>query len=350
MDHPTARAVAVASCLATTHCAAAEMDRNSSTNASASLGSVESSGDDGPASNDSGQETGAATHSGPNGDTGVDPDDDGSGESSLDSTGEDTASDETSGEGEVDPDSILFRADFDDAMFPVYGFSYEMITEGYSSREAVVGEGPQGADFCAYHMVENDQGSQPYIGWAKQELPMTPMGEARYIRLLVRIQSPCDGLGLDDVWGDKFIILGDGVPDPWGPVGRVIVMMGDPLDGTLQTSIMRNIDGAEHGTEAVALECGTWHWLQWEVRSSSDQESNDGGFKFWVDDDNASYDSATRVSPGFPLVSAIDEVPGNVWNNLDLGYYVGTSLASGTIGFDFAAFEYGTQFDPSWHE
>jgi hypothetical protein len=40
----------------------------------------------------------------------------------------------------------------------------------------------------------------------------------------------------------------------------------------------------------------------------------------------------------------------SVWNNINLGFFAQTSLASGTIDFQFAAFEYGTEFDPSWHE
>ncbi|HWB77530.1 MAG TPA: hypothetical protein VG755_21335, partial [Nannocystaceae bacterium] len=182
------------------------------------------------------------------------------------------------------------------------------------------------------------------------DLPMTEPGEIRYIRLLFRIHSPCDGIGLFDVWTDKFIILGDGLPDPWGNLARVIITLGDPIDNTLRTSIMRNIDGAEHGIDAIALECGEWHWLQWEVRSSSTIDASDGGFRVWLDGDNANYDDATGVSSNFPLVSWVEEEQANAWNNLNLGFFGNTSLGSGSIGFDFAAFEYGTAFDPSWHD
>ena len=267
-----------------------------------------------------------------------------SGESSEGAT--ETAADETG--APPPPGEILFAADFDDALFPVYGFTYEATTPDHSVISAVPNAGPNGEDLGAIDVLTAPP-YQPYIGWSKQSLPMTPMGESRYIRLLFRIHSPCDGVGTTDVWDDKFIILGDGVADPWGGLARVIVMLGDPLENSMRTTISRNIDGAEHGTEGVRLECGEWHWLQWEVRSSSSPESEDGGFRFWVDDANASYDDATAVSPGFPLLSFIEEEQGNAWNNINLGYFVGTSLASGSIGFDFAAFEYGTAFDPGWH-
>ena len=157
-------------------------------------------------------------------------------------------------------------------------------------------------------------------------------------------------MGTFDVWTDKFIILGDGVPDPWGGIGRVIIGLGDPYGGAMRTTIARNIDGAEHGTEALMLACGEWHWLQWEVRSSTTLESDDGGFKVWAGADNESYETPTQISPGFPLVSEIEDDPGNLWNNIGLGFFVNTSLESGTMRFRFAAFEYGTEFDPTWHE
>lgn len=343
MRHRIVRRLAVASCICTAHCVVTGSPAGTSdaTGGPAETGTADVG--EATADDDDGSSTGAS-----DGATDTAAGDSSTGTDTTDTEPADTGDDDPTG---VDPDTILWAADFDDASFPLYGFTYEAMSEGYSAHEAVVGGGPSGEDICSYEMLPNEQSMQPYFGWSKQDLPTTPMGEARYIRLLVRVQSPCDAVGLDDVWTDKFVMLGDGTQDPWGGIGRVIVMLGDPFEGEVRAGIMRNVDGAEHGTEWVMLECGTWHWLQWEVRSSSDLETADGGFKFWVDDDNAGYDTPTRTSPQFVLVSDTGEATeNNVWNNIALGFFAQTSVASGNIGFDFAAFEYGTAFDPSWHE
>lgn len=49
-------------------------------------------------------------------------------------------------------------------------------------------------------------------------------------------------------------------------------------------------------------------------------------------------------------MSRVEEEQANAWSNLNLGFFGNTSLGSGSIAFDFAAFEYGTAFDPGWHE
>jgi hypothetical protein len=252
---------------------------------------------------------------------------------------------------------VIWAADFSASRFPLYNFTFESITPGHSMRAAMPGGGPGGRDAAQIDLVPNTAEVQPYVGWSKQELPETPQGATRYIRLLIRVARPCNPVGTFDTWTDKLIILGDGA----GGRTRMVAGFGDPhtpyppeqATRIELGALSRNIGGfPEEATAHTDVTIGDWHWVQWEVRSSSTVDADDGRIKVWID--HAAYALPTSQSDAMQLLTGVydDEtgelVATNGWNNLALGHFVNTSLRSGQMRIQVAGFEFADAFDAHW--
>jgi hypothetical protein len=173
--------------------------------------------------------------------------------------------------------------------------------------------------------------TQFYMGWGVNGLPVPQDGQARYIRLRLRVVGPVDGTGVGDVWTDKFIVLGDGSDSG----SRVIVELR-PTPTGLETRIQKNIEGDDQRTPLLSIPSDQLVSLQYEARSGSS-----GRVAIWMN--NNVYASPSRTSPNFSL-------PARAWNNLRVGFYSNASLASsGRVIFEVTDVQYDDQFDPNWH-
>jgi hypothetical protein len=239
-----------------------------------------------------------------------------------------------------------------------YGFSEPTQTANESTFVSIPGAGPHGQDIVQYHLLPTGNDTQPYIGWRKTDLPPTPQGETRYVRLLIRVLAPCDPTTTSgDVWMDQLVVLGGNS----GGLSHLRAWFGDPQAGAIQLGgLVRKQGGAfpEAGTESSAVAIGEWHWVQWELRSSSARTTEgaveDGRIAVWID--QATYAAPTSESDPLALrtdafdTGANESHAENGWADLALGSFVTSTLAagSGPMGFQVAAFEYAGEFDPSW--
>ena len=176
--------------------------------------------------------------------------------------------------------------------------------------------------------TEAVQGMELYIRWRTRVTNMFPGGQ--------------NALG----WGGKFIMIGDPGPEN----SRLIANMRD--NGTTAESTayewQRNIDGAEHGTGLHEVPVGEWVAGQLWVRTSSTAESEDAQLKMWLDEDNASENTPTGVSPE---TFAIDV---SFWegNNTRFGGFVAldSPVWSPPPVIEMCAFEIDDEFDPHWND
>jgi hypothetical protein len=174
--------------------------------------------------------------------------------------------------------------------------------------------------------------TQFYMGWGTN-IPQATLGQSRFIRLRLRVIGPVNPAGVEDVWTDKFIILGDNGDTP----GRVIIELRPTLqDNALETRIQKNIAGDEARTPLLTLPIDQTVSLQYEARSGSN-----GRVAVWMNNNN--FATPTRVSPTFNLEAL-------AWNNIRVGFYSNASLASnGRITFEVTDVVIDDAFDPNWH-
>jgi hypothetical protein len=173
--------------------------------------------------------------------------------------------------------------------------------------------------------------TQFYMGWTKP-IPQVEMGQRLYVRLRLKAVGKQSDDGVDDVWTNKFIIIGDGSDSG----SRVIVeMRRSEHHDSLATRIQRNIDGDDARTRFVDIPRDELVSLQYEAKSGPA-----GRVAIWMNRNE--YDKPTATSPTFDLSP-------RAWNNVNLGYYSNASLArSGRIVFEVTDLEVGGAFDPAW--
>lgn len=280
-------------------------------------------------------DTGATTGTGP-----VDSSDgssDGAGSSGETSTGDRTS--------ETTP---FFRSDcsLENCGFPQFWGQYEGVL--YDTTY-VPGGCPDGTDAVRieYHSGPFDPGIvQHPIGFGMQGIGTEPVqGMELYVRWRARVINQFPG-GTDNLgWGGKFIIISDPGPEN----ARLIANVRDNGMTAESTAYdwSRNIDGPEHGTGLHEVPVGEWVAGQLWARTSSTADAEDGQLKMWLDEDNASEDTPTGVSPE---TVAIDV---SYWagNNTRFGGFVAldTPIWSPAPIIEMCAFELDDEFDPNWN-
>ncbi len=210
----------------------------------------------------------------------------------------------------------------------------------YHTRQLIAGGGPSGQDVVQFTHVPTSTHAQYYFGWFGPALPNPSAGAVRYVRVKLKVVPPISLLGSGDVWGAKFIILGDGGDSS----ARVICSLTDNGVSSYTLAVMcsRNIDGPPNATSRVELRAdGSWNSLQFEFRSSSTSSSANGQLKVWHNSNT--YSSPTRQSGLFQLNTTN-------WGNVNVGFYAGTTVApSGRVVFQLADVEFDDEFDSSYH-
>ena len=337
--HHTPRIWALASALATIHCASADMEGSGSTAASVSSESETGSGGIGDSSNVTGSEEGATTAT---------PETDGANGSTSGGDVSTSAEGETSAGGTTTT-TPFFRSDcsLENCGFPQFWGQYEGVL--YDTTY-VPGGCPDGTDAARIEYREGpfDPGiAQHPIGFGMQGIATEPVqGMELYVRWRARVTNQFPGGPNALGWGGKFIIISDPGPEN----ARLIANVRD--NGTTAESTAydwsRNIDGAEHGTGLHEVPVGEWTAGQLWVRTSTTADSLDAQLKMWLDDDNASEDTPTGESPS---TFALDVTP---WagNNTRFGGFVALDppVWSPPPVIEMCAFEIDDEFDPHWHE
>lgn len=208
----------------------------------------------------------------------------------------------------------------------------------YHTARVVAGAGPTGQSVVQFDQIPSGSHAQYYLGFSNNSGASTPHGTVRYIRFRFKARSPINLSGTGDVWGSKFIILGDGSDSS----SRVICNLRDNGRSVQSMAIncARNIDGYPNGTQLLELPADAWQHIQIEVRSSTSSGAGNGRIALWAN--NNSYSSPTRVSGSFQLNTTN-------WQNVNVGFYAGTTLAQGgNASFQIADFEMGNQWHSSW--
>jgi hypothetical protein len=213
-------------------------------------------------------------------------------------------------------------------------------TTPYSSKTLVPTGGPQGQPAIQFDQLGSGTHAQYYLGWSTN-VGTPGQGSTRYLRLRFKGLSPVRMAGNDGSWGNKFIIIGDGD----NPTGRVMCILRDngQNDTTMAIQCQRNIDGDPNRTQLMTLSPDVWHSLQLELKSSTTTSSGDGHLRLWIDGANSNYSAPTSQSGAFQL-NAIN------WGNLNVGYYAGTTISTGShVAYQVADIQYDDAFDAGYH-
>ena len=224
------------------------------------------------------------------------------------------------------------------------GWGYVPEPSPYYSMAHVEDGGPNGEDVVEFDHTPQPSGTpllQYYNGWTKVVESAPPQGSVRYLRFWFKPLTPLDWSGTEDVWTDKFIILGDGTE----PSTRVICNLRDDFwvgnAGNMAINCARNIDGAPSAADGASLDANVWHHIQIEIRSSSTTSSEDARIAMWYDHND--YDSPTSQSTGPFLLETWG------WWNISLGFYANAGLAhNGSMRYQLGGFQFDDEFDPSW--
>jgi len=223
--------------------------------------------------------------------------------------------------------------------WPACGWGPMNVTP-YSSRTLLPTGGPQGQPAFQLDQLPATSHAQYYLGWTTNA-GSHPQGSTRYIRLRFKVLSPVSLYGNDVSWGNKFIIVGDGD----NPTGRVMCILRDNgmVETTMAIQCQRNIDGDPNRTGLITLSPDVWHSLQLEMKSSTTTSSGDGRLRLWIDGANSNISAPTSQSGSFQL-NAIN------WQNLNIGYYAGTTIRAGShVSMQIADFQYDDAFDAGFH-
>ncbi len=233
---------------------------------------------------------------------------------------------------------LLAKLDCSPGDFPNCGWGAWGADDGNYSATLMPGQGPQRQDAVEFTQRPGPL-RQYYMGWGVPGNGDEPPGTIRFIRVRIWIPGSAGSLsGYHGGWESKFIILGDGS----NALGRVICNLRDngrSID-TMSIECQRNIDGGDHSTGLLPLTLGTWHSIQIEARSGSA-----ASIAIWID--NNDYNRPTgRTTGNFSLDTTN-------WRFVGVGFYVNVprpsnqSLVALRIADDV---EFGTGFDPTWHQ
>ncbi len=248
---------------------------------------------------------------------------------------------------------VLFRADFNDALFPLYGFNSAMdVTERWQ-RRPLAGQGPDGTDAAELQQlyVASLQNAGSFYGgefgwgWDVGNLPPVAQGGTRFWRFRIRWSRDTNWRGKSSSNGEplpymhtKLLIASNGC----GTDCRVIIETEprhSPTDGTIKFYLA--LDGGQGQVQTPYFPAYQWLNVQIEADSSSTDSTADGRLKIWINNNN--YASPTAVTSNMVIDS-------NGWDHVRLGAYNNQAIQpDGVNKIQYSAFEIASAFDSTWH-
>lgn len=231
---------------------------------------------------------------------------------------------------------VLFESDF--STTSPYGFSANWGDFTYYTNTPSPDGGPGNRPWVRQAHIVTGTTAQYYHGWEVTGLPAVTQGASRFYRWRMRVDSGFNALGNGDVWGTKFIIIGDGIVSD----GDRIMVLASPRTGNTDFTLRLSKNISSDFTPDVELTKGTtWVSIQMEVDTSTTTGTADAVYKFWMNSD--AYGSPTSSYSGFTQTSA-------GMTQFRFGFYAGATLATGGQAImDFAEIEVADSFDASWH-
>lgn len=269
--------------------------------------------------------------------------------------------------------TIVFSKDYSAAAVPAAGFSFsdfavdtQNVPPWFTATHLPAGW-PGGA--AAYRVnfprINNLANDFPF-GWEHETFGVWTFGDVMHVRWRLRFTTDTNwiaqaqsGTGIASTWRNKIVTL-------YGYSGssRIILQTFSNADAVLNAGAparlgftLQKDGGADIAIEQgrppgdpVNYEAPPWHPgqildLQIRVRFSSSAGVADGGYAYWINNND----------PANPT-AAIDGIVVNAnggaspqMNYAHGGYNNNGTHAAGVIAYDETGFEVGTAFHPAWH-